>query len=146
MNGRIQRLLLAAFGAAVSLACGETGAGEEDTAATFSRVTTEVITTKNCGGPLCHSTIAGGFTLGAKDALHATLVGPKAAGPKCGPSAVDGGAGWLRVVPGDPEGSLLYQKLSYAPPCGDGMPVAGPLDDAKVDLVRRWIEAGAKND
>jgi hypothetical protein len=42
-----------------------------------------------------------------------------------------------RIVPGDPDASLLYQLVSSRP----GMPPIGTLqpDPQFVDLVRRWI-------
>lgn len=51
------------------------------------------------------------------------------------------------VVPGQPEMSLLYQKLSAAPPCGSRMPLGGTgFSDAQLEMIRSWIAAGAKND
>jgi hypothetical protein len=56
--------------------------------------------------------------------------------------------GALRVVPGDPDASFLLLKLtgSLGPDEGDAMPMGGSLPDAKTDLVRRWIAAGAPAD
>ena len=55
------------------------------------------------------------------------------------------------VVPGDPTHSYLYQKLTQAKPCyGAQMPLsefgAAMLPACEIDLVRRWIVAGAPND
>jgi Carboxypeptidase regulatory-like domain len=58
-----------------------------------------------------------------------------------------------RVVAGDPERSFLYLKLGGAPPVGD-IPAIGTrmpprssaIDDADLELVREWIEQGAKNE
>ena len=48
------------------------------------------------------------------------------------------------VVPGSLMDSYLYEKLTEeAPTAGDPMPPSVPLDDARLNLVRRWIEAGA---
>lgn len=54
--------------------------------------------------------------------------------------------GWVLVVPGDPEASLLYRKVADdPPPAGAVMPVFQPrLLDAELDLIRRWIEEGAE--
>lgn len=44
------------------------------------------------------------------------------------------------VVPGNPEGSLLWQKVSQArPACGSRMPVDAPLSAAELACVRQWI-------
>lgn len=51
------------------------------------------------------------------------------------------------VVPGDPAASYLYEKLSHKQPShGVRMPPGQPLSSDKLDLVRRWIEAGALDD
>lgn len=47
------------------------------------------------------------------------------------------------VVPGNPEGSVLYQRL-----IGQGgpiMPPSGKLPDDLLKLVYDWIKQGAKN-
>jgi hypothetical protein len=49
------------------------------------------------------------------------------------------------VVPSSPETSLLFLKLSEAPPCGGRMPAA-PLPDEEIELIRAWIAAGAPRD
>ena len=53
------------------------------------------------------------------------------------------------VIPGDPNGSYLYQKLSNDHPCsGLRMPRTDlgfePLPDCVVALVREWIANGAQ--
>jgi hypothetical protein len=57
-----------------------------------------------------------------------------------------------RVVAGDPERSFLYLKLGGAAPVGDipaigtrMPPRAPPVDEPDLELVRRWIDQGAKN-
>jgi hypothetical protein len=48
--------------------------------------------------------------------------------------------GWLLVVPGSPEKSLLYQKLTAkVPACGDPMPLAGHLSDVSTRCIGDWI-------
>lgn len=62
-------------------------------------------------------------------------------------------ADMLRVEPGNPEGSLLFKKLEagvYGMPGSSefGSPMPRnyePLSDHQVDLLRRWILAGAPN-
>ncbi len=55
-----------------------------------------------------------------------------------------GGKSGPAIVPGRPDESLLMQKISGAEPA---MPAVGePLDAARVELIRRWIAQGAKND
>ena len=53
----------------------------------------------------------------------------------------------LRVAPGDSDNSYLIHKLEGAPTIDGGqMPLGGtPLDEATIDQVRSWIDAGAEN-
>ena len=57
----------------------------------------------------------------------------------------------LLVKPSDPTRSYLFQKLTMSSPCfGKQMPLSefgsAMLPDCEIDLVRRWILAGAPND
>jgi len=52
----------------------------------------------------------------------------------------------VRVKAGDPDNSLLMQKLEGKQTCGDVMPPGGMLLPAELKLVRDWITAGAQND
>jgi hypothetical protein len=59
----------------------------------------------------------------------------------------------VRVVAGDPERSFLYLKLGGAPPVADipaigtrMPPRAAPIADEDLELVRDWIEQGAKDE
>lgn len=76
------------------------------------------------------------------DHAYASLVGPSAfAGGQCD------GRGAL-VVPGDCEGSLLYQKLlpegEAMNPCGDPMPLGGnALSADTLAAICEWIDMGA---
>jgi hypothetical protein len=50
------------------------------------------------------------------------------------------------VIPGDPDGSFIIQKLEGrpAPLLGDQMPQGGPyLDQSTIDVIRQWIKDGA---
>ena len=52
----------------------------------------------------------------------------------------------IRVIPGDPDGSFIIQKLEGrpAPLLGDQMPQGGPyLDQSTIDVIRQWIKDGA---
>lgn len=55
-----------------------------------------------------------------------------------------------RVVPGDPQRSLVITKLEARtndsdPPCGGAMPTRAkpPLPMVEIDVIRRWVAAGA---
>jgi len=55
----------------------------------------------------------------------------------------------LLVKPGDPEQSYLYRKLTNthteAGGSGDAMPFDASLTAERLEIVRGWIEQGAKN-
>ena len=48
-----------------------------------------------------------------------------------------------RVVPYDPNQSVLYNKLANTGTYGDVMPPAGQLSSSLIDLVETWIDEGA---
>jgi len=50
------------------------------------------------------------------------------------------------VLPGNPEGSLLAQKLLGTHTEGDIMPPGGKLPDAEIQIIIEWIRAGALDD
>ena len=69
---------------------------------------------------------------------YGNLVEEPADGPRCA------GDGRVRVIPGDPDESLLIQKLEGTQDCGDRMPRnRDPLPAASIETIRDWIEAGA---
>lgn len=61
------------------------------------------------------------------------------------PSTQNPALNLVRVVPSDPDHSLLIEKLEQAnPPVGQRMPFGGPfLDQSTIDVIRQWIAAGA---
>jgi hypothetical protein len=52
------------------------------------------------------------------------------------------------VIAGDPCSSLMYQKLSDAPPFGSRMPLSGPpfWTADELQLLHDWIAQGARDD
>ena len=62
--------------------------------------------------------------------------------------ASSGKPGAIRVIPGDPDGSYLVQKIEGAAGIvGQRMPrTGGPyLTPGQITIIRRWIREGAKN-
>lgn len=50
----------------------------------------------------------------------------------------------MLIVPGDPETSVLYNKVADTGDFGGIMPAAGaPLSAQQIDTIRRWVEDGA---
>jgi hypothetical protein len=129
-------------------ACGSSSNDPQTQTAKFSEVYAAVfpaITPAKCN--FCHSQpssqISNGKlhtgTEGDVAAAYAALVGQTSTSKDC--------AGKSLVVPGKPEESLLYTKLTATPPCGARMPFGGgALPEAQLEMVRSWIAAGAKDD
>lgn len=86
----------------------------------------------SCGGTGCHGATAPQQGLDLESpGVAARVVGVIAKG--CPVNLAD---------PKDPNGSLMYQKLSASPPCGAQMPLARPpLSDADAACVFNWIAA-----
>lgn len=97
----------------------------------------------SCASASCHGDAqAGGLGL-RPETSFANLVGIAPTNP----SAL--AAGLLRVAPGDPGRSFLLRKLAGPLGPGEGVPmprVGTTLSPAKIDLITRWILAGAPAD
>jgi hypothetical protein len=97
--------------------------------ATFGSIYSEILT-KRCAGDGCHDTgNPGGVDLRTKGAAFDSL--------------------YARVVPGNPDGSLLVRRLSPSLCTGTckTMPLDRPtLSDAEIARIRQWIADGAAED
>lgn len=92
-----------------------------------------------CANDYCHgATTSGGFSVSTKQGAYDSLVNAEGSA-NCG--------GEIRVVPGDPDASLLVQKITD-PSCGERMPKDSddPLPAEDIARIRAWISAGAMND
>ncbi len=57
-----------------------------------------------------------------------------------------GGLHGPAVIPGKADSSNIVRKISPNPPFGDRMPQGGPyLSSATIQLIRTWIDQGAKD-
>ena len=113
---------------------------------TFASIEREIFNTTDSAGRAgcinCH-TNAGGRTPAAGmnlsiGAAYDNLVNRPSTGKP----------GAIRVIPGDPDGSYLVQKIEGAPGIvGQRMPrTGGPyLTPGQIMVIRRWIQEGAKN-
>lgn len=113
----------------------------------WSAIFRDIIVAKGCqGASLCHGGQAGKLMMTTRAAAYDNLVGKAAMGMSAGrPSCVD--SGLMRVVPGDPDNSLLMQKVRGTHSCGDLMPPNPPmLAQAELDQIQMWIMLGAPND
>ena len=144
MNSTALRRPAAALLLVLSAACDEGGSGTTPESSSFGRIQTRIFD-RACTS--CH-TSGTSFTAQSGLALEAAV---SYASLVNAPSKNDAARadGLRRVVPGNPEKSLLYHKLlweagHHAHDYGSPMPMGGePLSKGEVEYVRRWIAAGA---
>jgi len=112
-------------------------------APTFSSIQRDIIQSSNLAGhcTLCHTSVGRAPSAGLDMSGNAfsALVNV----------ASRNKAGATLVIPGDPDNSYLIQKLEgKSDIVGLRMPRNGPpyLTDGQVQIIRRWILLGAKND
>ena len=116
------------------------GSGPKGGGTTYATIQKKIFDS-SCATPTCHGpgAASGGLDLSA-GASYGNLVGAPVANPQAH------AANELRVVPGNPDSSFLFEKLegNITPTEGSRMPLVGrPLTPAELDLIRRWIAAGA---
>lgn len=133
--------LLVSFAATATGAFGCSSSNPAAPTETFTDVYTTILQPK-CAS--CHAAGAPDkfMDLSTQAAAFQSLVGVSASGPACS------GKG-TRVVAGDANDSLLFQKVSEAKPsCGVQMPYNGPpyLSAADQTKIETWINDGALND
>ena len=121
---------------------GKAAAGSSSTDApvgSFSHLFGQTFST--CKIDFCHGGGRAGLDMSSRDAAYRTLVDmPSSATAACGM------LGKKRVVPGEPEQSLLFLKLDINAPCGQQMPPGGVLPESAVQEIHDWIAAGATDD
>lgn len=109
----------------------------------FQRLYDEVFAPEGCTAGYCHGASAGGLDGLDADTLYAALVDVEAQAAACGLTR--------RVVPGDPESSILWYRvrpssLDDGAPCAAKMPAGmgdtGLSEEAAL-LVYDWIAGGA---
>ena len=111
----------------------------------------------SCSNAYCHYSGVGirisDLDMSSRSYAYWSLVDQPGGGPACGKMGT-------RVVPGDPDHSLLYLKVLPTAPCGARMPAnvttmlmtgtsefsGTPLPDDQQQLIADWIANGAKDD
>ena len=131
MKTKNQALFLSMLSLALLAGCKDSGTEPEPatppSAATvsFSQQVLPILSAKGCTG--CHGG-SGGLIVGTvADLLKGGNHGPA-------------------VVAGDGAGSNLVKKLISPPPFGQRMPLGGSqLPDSTINVIKTWINEGAKN-
>lgn len=150
-------ILEAAFAISVSGVLGiGCGPGVAPSANSFTRVYAEVIG-PNCTNSFCHydsvPTRYSALDMSTRVRAFWSLVAQPSLGPACFQQGT-------RVVPGNPDASIMYLKISMTTPkCGAQMPAdraqlltlgsamfsGTAVSPDQQQLVRAWIEEGAQN-
>jgi hypothetical protein len=95
----------------------------------------------SCKRSICHGGAVAGLDMSTPAAAHAGLVNQPAQA-----NGICAFTGMTRVVPFQPDQSLLIGKLQPTAPCGQQMPIGGLLSEENRAAVRAWIAAGAPFD
>jgi hypothetical protein len=151
------RHVAAAFGLSISMVALSCSSANPAAANSFTEVYTQVIQ-PNCTNAFCHyqyvGTRYGALDMSSQVDAYWSLVDQLCVGAACS------GNGNRRVIPGDPEDSIMYLKVSQAsPPCGVQMPAdVGALTQMgsaafsgtaltadQQNLIYNWILEGAPN-
>ena len=111
----------------------------DDGAPTWTNIFTFEL--RSCRVSTCHGSGAAGIDMSSSEAALDSLIDQPA-----NPARECAKLGKQRVVPGQPDESLLYLKLDINAPCGQQMPVGGQLSRKARDRIKAWIEMGAKRD
>ena len=106
---------------------------------TFDAIQEVIFERRGCTADACHGEArSGGLDL-RRGASYANLV-----------EVPSRASSWLRIMPGEPSESFLYQKVAAAAApgsfeiAGSPMPVGlDPLGEGELEVLRTWIEAGA---
>ena len=109
-------------------------------APTFAQLWELIFLPAGCSSGYCHGSPSSALHMADESSAYYDLVLQPALIPGCGLV--------LRVAPGDPEGSILWQRVvpsgSGGLDCFDKMPYGSDgLSEADADLVKSWIAAGA---
>jgi len=108
---------------------------------TFKDVWDMVFAPKGCSNGACHGSMLSPMSFEGPETAYWQLVGAPAAQFWCGLDT--------RVVPGDPESSILWHRvrpmeLDDAQWCGQKMPLGSEgLTLSEAQLIYDWIDAGA---
>jgi hypothetical protein len=142
---------------ALGLGCGSNTPSSPNS---FTRVYTEIIKPTSgagCSTVYCHYNYVGikysALDMSSQVFAYWSLVGTPCMGASCA-------ANGTRVVPGQPEASIMYLKVSEpTPPCGSQMPAdvqtmlldgyskfsGNALSADQQQLIHDWIQEGAQN-
>jgi hypothetical protein len=112
-------------------------------ASTFERIQKQVFDV-SCTSSSCHSSVGQAGNLVLEDGKsYGNLVNDAPSNP------VGKADGMMRIMPGRPDLSMLYAKITSNLQSGMGVSMpysAAPLPTETTDIIKAWIEAGAPKD
>ena len=146
-------MALPTWGVITALAAGLAGCGGDaattltppptSSTPTFERIQKQVFDV-SCTSSSCHSSLGQAGNLVLEDGKsYDNLVNDKPT------NLIAGMDGMMRVMPGRPDMSLLYAKVTTNLQSGMGVSMpysAAPLAPETTDIIKAWIEAGAPKD
>ena len=123
----------------------ETGGSEEDMtvedAPTFESLFQRIFIEAGCSAGYCHGAGQGGLMIAEIQASYDSLINADAMTPSCGLTK--------RVVPGEPEQSILWFRVRHTSmdegnePCAPKMPSGSEgLSPENAELIYQWIAGG----
>lgn len=89
----------------------------------------------NCTSSSCHGAGASAGLMLTQDQARSNMVDTD--------SIIE--PSFKRVIPGDAANSYLVMKLEGNQSAGQAMPVSGTLDSDTIQLIKNWINRGAKD-
>jgi hypothetical protein len=138
VRGRLRLICAGLLLVSTGIATGCSDEGSDEVLAPPENVSfasqVQPIFTASCTFSDCHAgqTPTGDMNLTEGNAYASTV----------GASASNTYPGKIRVVPGQPETSLLYQKITTKD-FGAQMPLRGSITQRQRDIIKAWIEEGA---
>jgi hypothetical protein len=115
----------------------KTAAGSKQTAVAKFSEDVQPILTKRCAHPSCHGAAKSAGLEMTSGVAYDNLVNVKSAEEPQ----------FMRIKPGAPDSSYLVMKIEGKQQVGARMPLTGGyLDTNDIQMVRSWVEAGAKKD
>ena len=115
----------------------KSGADPSQTAAVGFKGDVEPIFTMKCANSSCHGAAKSADLQLSADMAYGNIVNVKSSEQPQ----------YMRIKPGEPDSSYIVMKIEGRQKFGMQMPLTGgALSDKQIQVIRSWVQAGAKND